>query len=497
MSKRNAVSILLTRDPDSTEVYLVERNPKLRFFGGYFAFPGGTLDEEDADIELQNASKFNKELLRYLVAAVREVFEEAGILLSQGSKEIPEDLLQEYRKKLLAQEIHFSEILKKENQFIDAADFHFIRSILTPEFSPVRYDTQFFWVKIPDGMSPEIWQGELVDGKFYTAEKALSLWKGGEMLIVPPVIFMLKELVGRSVRDFTPYIQQYAEAYRRGKIHQVYFTPGVQVVTLQSRTLLPATYTNTFLIGESQLYIVDPAPSDSREQERLWDYLDDLIKEGAEFKGILLTHHHPDHIGALRACQERYGLPVMAHQKTAEKLPEFQFSRYVEHGDELDLGSAPDGQPGWKLKAYHTPGHALGHLCFRETRYGAVIAGDMISTISTIVISPPEGHMATYLRSLKFLESITTGMLYPGHGPAVRNGKQVIHYYIEHRQEREQKLLDALSQEPQSPSELVKKVYDDVDPNIWPLAGHSLRAGLIKLIEEGKCERVGDRYIAA
>ncbi|MFQ6116295.1 MAG: MBL fold metallo-hydrolase, partial [bacterium] len=129
--------------------------------------------------------------------------------------------------------------------------------------------------------------------------------------------------------------------------------------------------------------------------------------------------------------------------------------------------------------------------------YGAVIAGDMISTISTIVISPPEGHMATYLRSLKFLESITTGMLYPGHGPAVRNGKQVIHYYIEHRQEREQKLLDALSQEPQSPSELVKKVYDDVDPNIWPLAGHSLRAGLIKLIEEGKCERVGDRYIAA
>ena len=78
----------------------------------------------------------------------------------------------------------------------------------------------------------------------------------------------------------------------------------------------------------------------------------------------------------------------------------------------------------------------------------------------------------------------------------MRTGKEVLQYFIKHRQEREQKLLDALSSEPQSPFDLVKKVYDDVDSSIWPLAEHSLQAHLIKLIEEGKCQQVGGSYQA-
>ncbi len=208
----------------------------------------------------------------------------------------------------------------------------------------------------------------------------------------------------------------------------------------------------------------------------------------------MLTHHHSDHVGALAECQRRYDLPILAHPKTAEKLPGFQFSQLLEHGEELDLGKTPDGKLDWKLKVYHTPGHASGHLAFQEDRYGGVIAGDLISTVSTIVISPPEGHMATYLRSLEFLESVTDGTIYPGHGPAVRTGKEVLQYFIKHRLEREKKLLRTLSSEPQSLSYLVKKVYDDVDSSIWPLAEHSLQAHLIKLIEEGKSEQRGDGY---
>ncbi|MFQ5753216.1 MAG: MBL fold metallo-hydrolase, partial [bacterium] len=459
MAIRKAVSILLTPDPDATDVYLVERNPRLKFFGGYYAFPGGTLDKTDENITIKNASKLPEDSVPYIVAAVREVFEETGIFLSHGKTDIPADLQQTYRKQLLADKIHFDEILRNENQYIDAADFHFICSIITPEFSPVRYDTQFYWIKIPDGARPDIWPGELLVGKFYSAEQALRLWKRGEILIVPPVIFMLQELINRSIQNFTTYILEYAHAYRKGKIHQVYFTPGIQLIALQTRTLLPATHTNTYLIGESELYIVDPAPSGNQEQERLWAYLDDMIKEGRKLKGILLTHHHPDHIGALQPCQLRYDLPVLAHKKTAEKLPQLQFIRHLKHDDELNLGPGPDGQSGWKLKVYHTPGHAAGHLSFQESRYGAILAGDLISTVSTIVISPPEGHLATYLRSLEFLETVTTGMLYPGHGPAVRNGKKIIQYYIKHRQHREQKLLNVLSKVPQSTFELVEKVY--------------------------------------
>jgi glyoxylase-like metal-dependent hydrolase (beta-lactamase superfamily II) len=247
-------------------------------------------------------------------------------------------------------------------------------------------------------------------------------------------------------------------------------------------------------VGESELYIIDPAPVDADEQARLWDYLDDLVNERRRFKAILLTHHHSDHVGAVHECQRRYRLPVWAHEKTAEKLPGLRFDRLLIHNDTIDLGSAPDGQPNWQLKVYHTPGHASGHLAFQESRYGAVIAGDLISTVSTIVISPPDGHLATYLRSLEFLESVANDALYPGHGPAVRDGKKVIQYYLQHRWEREQKLLNALSSQPQSAFELVKKVYDDIDPGLWPLAEHSLRAGLIKLIEEEKCRQIEDKF---
>lgn len=496
MQTRKAVSVVLTRDADSSDVYVVERSPDLKFFGGYYAFPGGTLDNEDSlkQVEIKNATSLPEADRPYIVAAVREVFEETGLLLSRGEKAISAEDLSRYRRQLLKDEIPFGDILQKERQVIDAADFHFICSIVTPKFAPVRYDTQFYWVEIPASQSPEIWPGELMRGEFCTAAEALLRWKKGDMLIVPPVIFMMQELVGRTIRKCVPFIAEYAEAYRKGKIHQVYFSPGVQLIPLQTRTIFPATHTNTYLVGESELYLVDPAPADLTEQTRLWDYLDDQLTEGRQLRGILLTHHHSDHVGALRACLNRYNLPLMAHSATVDKLSEFQFTGYLNHGDEIELGTAPDGQAGWKLQVYHTPGHAAGHLSFRESRYGALLVGDMISTLSTIVISPPEGHMATYLQSLQMLLSLPAGMLYPGHGSAVRNSQKVIQYYLHHRSEREQKLLRALTRQPQSSQELVRKVYDDVEAVVWPLAEHSLKAGLIKLIEEGKCQQIDDGY---
>ncbi|RMF65884.1 MAG: MBL fold metallo-hydrolase, partial [Calditrichaeota bacterium] len=391
MAHRKAVSVILTRDPGSTEVYLAERSPKLRFFGGFYAFPGGTLDDEDLQVEIKNAETVPAHWLPYLVAAAREIFEETGLLLAHSATMPDKEKQARYRQALLAGDLAFQEILKRERLEIDAADFHHVCAILTPEFSPVRYDTQFYWVQVPDGASPDIWPGELVRGEFYSADQALAAWRRGEMLIVPPVIFMLQELSGHSLEEAAPRIDDYAEAYRRGKIHQVYFTPGVQLVALNTRTLLPATHTNAYLVGERHLYIIDPAPSDPGEQARLWDYLDDRLAEGCSFEGILLTHHHSDHIGAVEACQKRYQLPLFAHGQTAQKLPQFHFAGFLDDGDTLDLGEAPDGRPGWKLHVYHTPGHASGHLAFREDRYGAVIAGDLVSTLSTIVISPPDG----------------------------------------------------------------------------------------------------------
>src|SRR6202040_1481243 len=96
----------------------------------------------------------------------------------------------------------------------------------------------------------------------------------------------------------------------------------------------------------------------------------------------------------------------------------------IQDGDRLDLGTRPDGigEPGgvsprgWDLQALHTPGHASGHLAFYEPHYRLLFAGDMVSTISSVVIAPPDGDLTIYLESLRRLAALDCGLLLPGHG---------------------------------------------------------------------------------
>ena len=144
----------------------------------------------------------------------------------------------------------------------------------------------------------------------------------------------------------------------------------------------------------------------------------------------------------------------------------------------------------WKLTALHTPGHAPGHLAFRESRYGAILAGDLVSTVSTIVIDPPEGHLGTYLQSLERVRELMSEgeVLHPAHGPVAAEGRRVLERYIEHRVRREDALVRALEERPKVEEELVRLVYADVDEALFPIAARSLRAGLEKLREEGRAE---------
>jgi ribonuclease/clavin/mitogillin len=120
-----------------------------------------------------------------------------------------------------------------------------------------------------------------------------------------------------------------------------------------------------------------------------------------------------------------------------------------------------------------------------------VIVGDMLSTVSTIVIDPPEGHLATYLQSLERLlrEPMTT--LYPAHGPAMRDGHRLIQKYLRHRGQRETALVETLRQGPIAAADLVAKVYWDTDVKMHRIAARSLLAGLQKLQEEGRAEEQG------
>jgi glyoxylase-like metal-dependent hydrolase (beta-lactamase superfamily II) len=160
-----------------------------------------------------------------------------------------------------------------------------------------------------------------------------------------------------------------------------------------------------------------------------------------------------------------------------------------------------DGERVGGLRAIHTPGHAPGHLCFFDEGAGALVAGDMVASIGTIVVEPDDGgDMIEYLASLEKLRALGAKSLLPAHGPPIVGADAVdakLSFYIAHRLEREGRVLAALSDIPQTIEELTPPAYPDVPPTIYPLAARSLLAHLLKLEREGRAARDGDRWVSS
>lgn len=491
MSRRVAAALLVTRgEGQDLEVYLCERSPELRFFGGYWALPGGTVDTADGgdeDLALQ-------------ACANRELFEEVGLLRhTLPANRTRGDHLRTVREAMLRQGRPDATPEPSPWPGLIAGTpppplLRALCRIETPAFAPVRYDTVFFHVPVEHctagtaGPRPEVWSGELTQGRYWLPSQALASWRNGDLLLVPPVVILLEHLARTAnFEHFASEIAQTARGYAAGNLHVVRFSPGVVLAPLRTPTLPPATTTNCYLVGHERLWVVDPGSPHADEQERLLHLLDELRGTGARVEGILVTHHHPDHVGGVQALSQALDLPVRGHPLTLSRLlPGFRAGAPLDDGDRIALGRAPDGTTGWELLAIHTPGHDRGHLCFRESRYGAMLVGDMLSTISTIIVDPPEGHLATYLHSLERLAQSPMTTLYPAHGPALRDGQRLVKQYLRHRRQRETKLVEVLGQGSGTAEELLPKVYWDADPKLYRFAARSLLAGLEKLQEEGR-----------
>ena len=488
---RSATSIMLTRSsgPD-LEVYLVHRSPRLRFMGGFWAFPGGTVMEED-----YGKPKAWGENRAFLYCGLRELFEETGILLGNAGKDLSKIRQDEIRRCLLDDEIPESWFELMHSFDVTDNELLPVCRITTPPFAPVRYRTSFMHASLPDGTEPVIEEGELVNGQFIRPDAALRAWVQGKMQIAPPNLLLLQLLSEHGLPDFFHEARIQTESYENGSLLPVYFTPGILLAPQKTPTLPPATTTNTLIVGRDKLFVVEPATYEQEEQQRLFEKIDELIAQGKQFEAILLTHHHMDHIGAVTAVSRRYNLPVRAHPLTYDRIPRgYIRGEPLNEGDRIDLGTAPDGSADWHLRVVETPGHAPDHICYLESRYQAAIVGDMLSTVSTIVIDPPEGHMQTYLRSLERLLDYPINTLYPSHGPVYLKGSKLIRKFIDHRREREHKIMHALNTTPRTVEELLPEAYNDVTEDSFPVAARSLLAGLIKLQEEGKCEQAGEGW---
>lgn len=483
---RPAVSVMLTR---GEEVLLVRRSPRLRAFANLWAFPGGTVSAEDAEIPVSGAP--DPETAARVAAGVREVFEETGVFLGTAGQGLAPAERDELRRRLLAGRIGLREVLERFQAGIDASRFVEVEQLTTPESAPYRFDTRFYRLPLPDGAEPSVWTGEIVDQAMLSPKTALARWRGGEMALAPPIIGLLERW---SPDDGVFRARNREEGRLRPAVR---YSPGIAVIPCRTRTLPPAAHTNAVLIGTSRRYLVDPAAEAPAEREMLFGMVDRLLGPGDRLAGILVTHHHPDHIGSVAAASSRYGVPVGAHPETFARIPPAPGGmRPLAEGDTLDLGDAPDGSPGWTLAVRFVPGHAPGHLAFVESRYGAMVVGDMVSSLSSIIIAPEDGDLGQYMESLRRLAAECRGIVYPGHGVPVVAGGELLRGQVRHREARERSLLEALDTEPATVEAIGLQVYPPGEvPRRGPvrrLAEVALTSGLLKLEREGRaCAEAG------
>ena len=471
-----AASVLLSRGPGSREIFAILRGQQLKFFGSFWAFPGGKVTELEATTHADSRR----------CAACRELFEETGVLIARRPDEsFPhiDDELVRCRDRLLDERLTFEQFLEEHGLRIRADDFRLIGEITTPDFAPVRYATTFFVAHLPPGQQPDVRVGELERGEWIESRELLARWRRGELLLTPPSVMTLETLGDRPVDDAPQLLGPLFQRLSDGAEHPIFFAPCVRMVPLKTVALPPSTHTNAYLVGSGPRYLIDPGPNESAEQQRLFNLLDEL---GEPLMAIVLTHHHPDHVGAARVCAERYGLPIWAHQRTAEKLQgRVPIQRQLAEGDRIDLGPSPaDGRP-WFLDVLHTPGHASGHLTFFEPFYRLLFVGDMISTLTSVVISTPDGDMTQYLHSLHRLRELPTRLLLPAHGNISARPAEVIDAAIEHRAKRERQLLEALNEGPVGIDDLTARLYRGTPEVLMRFARAQVLAGLLKLQAEG------------
>jgi ribonuclease/clavin/mitogillin len=260
-------------------------------------------------------------------------------------------------------------------------------------------------------------------------------------------------------------------------------------------TLLPATHTNSYALGSREVLLVEPATPYDDERREWVSWARSLPAEGRTLVAVVATHHHVDHVGGARELLRELGLPLWAHEETAKRL-DVPVARTLADGETLVL----HGMDEERWTVLHTPGHAPGHVCLWSEEERAVVVGDMVASVGTILIEPRDGDMRVYLEQLERLAALDARLALPAHGEPIDEPTALFRRYIAHRLMREKKVLGALAAHGAagtSAEELLPEVYDDVPKTTWPIALLSVRAHLVKLVGDGRVRMQGGaRYIA-
>ena len=274
-------------------------------------------------------------------------------------------------------------------------------------------------------------------------------------------------------------------------VKDIHFTHGVaDVVAPGVRRVIannpgPFTYTGsgTYIIGESEVAVIDPGPDDDA-------HLDALLLElkGERVSHILITHTHRDHCGLARKFADATGAPVFGFGPHPVKEKKFdapaldEGADYAYAPDEIiGDGAVIDGKE-WRIEAVHTPGHLSNHLCFALPAQKALFTGDHMMGWATTVVAPPDGDMSAYLESLDKLLSRDDEIYFPTHGAPIENPKRFVRAVKTHRLMRDAQILEQLKKGRSNIRDITAAMYADVDKRLHGAAALNVYAHLIRLV---------------
>jgi glyoxylase-like metal-dependent hydrolase (beta-lactamase superfamily II)/8-oxo-dGTP pyrophosphatase MutT (NUDIX family) len=535
---RQAATLVVLRRQDPLQVLLLRRSTSGDdLLAGSCVFPGGTLNATDRRAHAHcvglddTAASRRLDLpaggLDYYVAALRECFEEAGLMFAAAADGSPLsaahlDRLAPLRTALQRGEVDIAQICTEVGLNLTADELHYCSHWLTPPGIPKRFDTRFFVTLVPDGQVGSPDRAETVELLWLRPAEALE--RRTELSLAQPTIKTLEWLATQhtaaaalqaaqamrgircsmprlatgpaGLRALMPGEPAWAEVGRldpegHGRCRYD-LAPGLVVelssrlkrVTAPNGNMMTGPGTNSYFIGggtENAWALLDPGPADDAHIRAL------LAALPGKLDWIFVTHTHPDHSPAAVAMRKATGARVLgmlpAHSEWQD--PTFRPDVVLRGGETFYL---PGGST---LQAVHSPGHASNHVCYHLQEERLLFTGDHVMQHATVVIMPPDGDMAAYLDSLRELQRLDLDWLAPGHGFLMAEPQAAIRRIIEHRLTREAKVLAALRPEARTIEQLLSTVYADVPPQLLTMAARSLLAHLIKLRRDERAVEQG------
>lgn len=524
---RPAATLILLRDsPAGPEVLMLQRTKSAVFLGGAYVFPGGSLDAEDAGLAARVRGLDTGPVepsIEYWIAAVRECFEEAGVLIAcdvEGRLIPPERA-----ERLMAwRERPFAELLEKEDLYLPAGELAYFGHWVTAPGRARRFDTRFFVAAAPEGQQGSHDANETVHDLWITPREALERAGRGEIELVFATQHTLRDL-GRfaGVGEAMKYVRGLGEievnraCWAQGKdgaklfrradaaYHEIHWCDPEETgqstydlvagepkrldrfvtrLIAPNPGMMTGPGTNTYIVGPAEgggeRAVIDPGPDIASHIDKILAF--------PNLKWIVCTHTHLDHSPAAAAIKAATGAQVLGRPAPPGQDASFKPDFVLENGQRVDL-------KGLALRAIHTPGHASNHLCYLLEETRMLFTGDHVMQGSTVVINPPDGDMRAYLHSLEKLLAEDLAILAPGHGYLIGAPHKELRRLMAHRRAREEKVLGALARlGPASLDELLPLVYDDVPARVHRVAARSLTAHLDKLAAEGVVRAAAEKF---